>query len=444
MASSVRCKGGLFLTYPRFAPVEETINLEEIKTELLGQLSSYVRAGKCEGWDRGVFAKELHKDTVSTTDGAAVPGMQHLHVYVHCKLKDCTQFRVKYTDLDLRGKHGNYQEVVCDAKVKKYCEKDGDFIWWGVDPIARDELRKRHRSVALASLLTGDANLDDVVMEFPNLLPQYAQLSKGLNAYRASKRLRKDGGPPVFLYVMGPSGAGKTSLALSLSERDNIFLVPVTANQSVWYDGYQGESVVVFDNVSIQNAPPYDLTCRLVDRSPLTVPTKGGFTTMWPTLVVVTSVYSPSQVWPMWDAQLARRLTTMWVAKPLVSTIPILHESRFRPVLTIMDYRWEVEDISVLTPGLTAGTLALMSTLRRDPTAKVVDDSSVRLPRSAIVFEDRVAADSATTCLVTSLPCQSQPPTMMHEGGRLFNRSSTAASFVDLDAVDGQLWGGEC
>lgn len=430
--ASVRCHGGLLLTYPKFAAVDEVINLEEIKTELLAQLGGYVRSGKTSGFDRGVVAKELHKDTVSTTDGVSVPGMQHLHVYLHCKLNGGTQFRIKHSDLDLRGHHGNYLAIGVDNGVAKYCQKDGDYIWWGQDPVAREALRKRHRSVALAGLMNGTDSLDDVVLEFPNLLPQYAQLLKGLNYYKAARRLRKDGGAPTFLYLMGPSGAGKTSVALSLSDRVNIYLVPLQANASTWFDGYQGEPVVVFDNVSPLNVPAYDLICRLVDRSPLIAPTKGGHTTMWPAIVVVTSVHHPTAVWPMWDVQLARRLTSLWVAEPVLMTMPVMSGSRFVPIVTVTDYRWKVEPLSTLTPGLTAGTVALMSCLRSDPTRKT-------LPTAQEV--DLSLSEEMQVGLTADMVGSSLPPTMLNEGGRLFNRSKTSGHVELLDAYSDQDWG---
>jgi len=120
--------------------------------------------------------------------------------------------------------------------------------------------------------------------------------------------------------------------------------------------------------------PPYDLICRLVDRSPLTVPTKGGHTIMWPSTVVVTSVYHPTQVWSSWDTQLARRLTSLWVARPVTATSPVLSGSRFVPIVTVVDYQWSREDLSSQTPGLTAGTLSLMRTLRDFPEAIAISD----------------------------------------------------------------------
>lgn len=366
---SVQCKGGLFLTYSRYAAASDIIDKESIKATILSQLSSYVREGKCSAWDRGVVAVEQHKATESTTPGVSVPGMQHLHVFVHCKLTGCQMFRVKHTDLELNGHRGDYQQAESDIAVAKYVTKDGDYIWWGVDPRVRDEVRGMKRNLVLAELVDGDKSLVDAVQANPGLLLHLTQLEANLRVFRALKRVRPDGSVPQLYYLMGPSGAGKTAMAKSMAvDPKDIFIVPLPRErEGYWFDGYQGESVVVFDNVSIRTSPPYDLICQMVDRSACRVPSKGGHVMCHPLKVVITSIYPPEQLWTMWDAQVGRRLTLFLEATPVFKRTPtVTSRGQFEPVVVLVDYEWKEKDLTpYLGLGLTTGTRRAMEALRQ-------------------------------------------------------------------------------
>jgi len=375
--ASVLIKSGMFLTYPQFQTVADgTPDLENIKSCLLAQLSHYIREGRIREFDRGVVARERHED-----------GNWHLHVFLHAVLgPDVQGVRVKHCDLDLIGsgvmRHGNYQAARSDEAVVKYCQKDGDFIWWGADPNVRQGLREGKRSFLMAGLVAGTTSLEDAVMQHPALLSHYKQLEQNLAAFRAAKKRRPQGVTPLFLYLMGPSGVGKTTVAKSLHPVEETFLVPLPQKAGDWwFDGYSGQRCLVFDNVSRATCPPYDLICRLVDASTCSVPVKGGHVSCSPDVIVVTSVLHPSELWQgNWDVQVKRRITHLLEAKTTLSST--LGENQVTALemehgVTRSDVTWTQVD---LTPwrvtALPPGTTTLLERLRVEVT------SSARMMRA--------------------------------------------------------------
>jgi len=437
--ASLRVKGGMFLTYPQFERYDmgkPHSSLEDIKAKILGQLSGYVREGKVESYDRGIIAFEQHED-----------GNWHLHMYIHAKLREQTEVRIKHCDLDLDGHHGNYQAARSDEKVSKYCLKDGDYIFWGVDPATIADLRGKKRSFSLAPLINGTQSLDEMVLQCPHLLLKYDVLQKNLSMYQASKKRRPAGTAPRFVYLTGPSGVGKTTVAKSLVPEEETFLVPLPQTKGVWwFDGYTGQRCLVFDNVSRETCPPYDLICQMVDTSPCRVPVKGGHVICSPDVIVVTSTVHPSQLWTTaWDVQVKRRLTDLWVA----STISSRTMSENQEAITELEHG--VDRTSVvwtqvdLTPwrvtALPTGTTTLLASLRATVstclTSALISSSAAQCPplvasvsmsAPCVDSSSMIAPVSLTQMTTTSMqpPAQQTPPLLF---------SPSSPEVIDLDSL---------
>lgn len=374
----------MFLTYPQYMSKDDVGGpvLDVVKTTLLAQLSGYVRDGRILEFDRGVVAKEQHED-----------GNWHLHAYLHAKLREGgTQVRIKHSDLDLAGKHGNYQSVRSDEAVVKYCKKDGDFIFWGPDPRDRAELRGKKRNLLLAGLVKGDITLEQAVEEDTNLLRHYKNLGENLRLFQANKKKRPDGVAPRFVYLTGPSGVGKTTLAKSLKAGGDTFLVPLSSTgHQWWFDGYQGQRCLVFDNVSKATCPPYDLICQMADRSACSVPVKGGFVTCSPDVIVITSTLAPNLLWTEWDLQMKRRITDLWEASLTTDTttrnqdeIMELSTGVNRPNLI-----WKKTDLTKwCITALPPATLSLLEVLQNPASIVTSLQSKTTIPTATDVAMD--------------------------------------------------------
>lgn len=94
------------------------------------------------------------------------------------------------------------------------------------------------------------------------------------------------------LFLTGKTGTGKSRIASTLCSffNDSAWTSDSTLK---WWDPYQGEEVVVCDDVV---TIPVQTALRAVDRYPLEVPIKGSFSTFRAQLVVFTSNYTMNQV----------------------------------------------------------------------------------------------------------------------------------------------------
>lgn len=103
---------------------------------------------------------------------------------------------------------------------------------------------------------------------------------------------RKDREDPPYVTVLhGPTGSGKTRRAF---EHDpELWSYP----GSGWFDGYYGQATVLFDDFS---GSEFKITflLRLLDRYPMQVPVKGGFTWWAPEQIFITSNLSPDRWYP--------------------------------------------------------------------------------------------------------------------------------------------------
>lgn len=119
----------------------------------------------------------------------------------------------------------------------------------------------------------------------------------------------------VELYY-GQPGTGKTRKAWD--ENPDLFEVPISSN-SLWMDGYDLQETVLLDDfagkmskMSLTN------TLKLLDRYPIQVPIKGGFTWWMPYKIIVTTNIHPRNWYEWMDRQvhwraLKRRIHAVWI-----------------------------------------------------------------------------------------------------------------------------------
>ncbi len=95
----------------------------------------------------------------------------------------------------------------------------------------------------------------------------------------------------------GPSGSGKSRHAYELGG-DSQFWVgrPRSRGQSVWWDGYEGQSTVVIDD--FYGWMPWSALLRLLDRNPVNLNCKGSTAICLATTFLFTSNSHPSMWYP--------------------------------------------------------------------------------------------------------------------------------------------------
>lgn len=96
--------------------------------------------------------------------------------------------------------------------------------------------------------------------------------------------------------LWGPPGSGKSS-SVHLREQE-LFLLdpPATFGGTAWWDGYDGEEAVLFDD--FEGWLPWTLLLRVLDPYPVRVQTKGGMQALRAKRVYLTSNKPPEQWYP--------------------------------------------------------------------------------------------------------------------------------------------------
>lgn len=144
---------------------------------------------------------------------------------------------------------------------------------------------------AAVDLLRSGNGLRSVLDEFPGVLVKF---HKGLCAAQALLASRRDPAcAPTIEIFWGDSGTGKTKKAIE-ENPDAYLLTKPNGNGTIWFDGYEGQSTIIFDE--FYGWVQYDLLLRILDRYPLKLQIKGGFVECSATKFVFTS----NKPWADW------------------------------------------------------------------------------------------------------------------------------------------------
>lgn len=200
-----------------------------------------------------------------------------------------------------------------------YCLKDHDVvIIYGVPPLSstrasdRDVFLKKTSKVSPTEerLLDLKRKLDTgatVEQLWDSDFYTMCRYGQAIEKYLLVKRPARQ--PPVVTVLVGPTGVGKTRFVW---DQASIFDLRVWVYPGKgWFDGYTGQELALFEE--FRGDLDIGLFLQCLDRYPLRVPVKGGFTNWNPRYIYVTS----NVRWDHWYkdldvaslAALSRRLT---------------------------------------------------------------------------------------------------------------------------------------
>lgn len=210
-------------------------------------------------------------------------GTRHLQGYVYFKAARS----MKVLQKKLPRAHWEIRKGSHD-QAREYCIKDGVFEEYGIAPQksggdSKEELakkNKRYREATLDELVVnGEINIFDVkrLKQARDILAQEGEafVAEGVRG----------------LWVYGPPGTGKTHYARSL---DDVFYIKA---QNKWFDGYQGEKIIVLDDLDKGGACLGHYLKIWADKWACTGEVKGGVVPLRHTKFVVTSNYTPADLW---------------------------------------------------------------------------------------------------------------------------------------------------
>lgn len=255
---------GWFLTWPK-CHISKEDALELLKA-----------TGELEEW---VVASELHKD-----------GTPHLHAFIKYSRK--VDFKVDRWDLGTF--HGNYQVAKCWRAVERYCKKEGDYIS-SIDLLSA-AAKKAKNNRELLEMTPKDAVQHGRInlLQLPALIKAKGMFNMLVEA--------KDHTDVRGLWYHGAPGVGKSRKARE--ENPGLFL----KQQNKWWDGYEGQKVVLIDDFDKGGSCLGHYLKIWADRYACTGEIKGGMLPLNYEKFIITSNYSPAEIWPE-DSVLVEAIT---------------------------------------------------------------------------------------------------------------------------------------
>lgn len=248
----------------------------------------------------------LASNTTYATYGKEISGTgtPHLQGYfeLESKRKHST-LKNKFRACGLSALHfelrlGSAQEA------SDYCHKEGQDPGFFHGTISRPQQGMRTDLNLLREDLLAQRPLREIAQEHFGAFIRY---QRGINAFRSVMATQRMWPMEVFV-LWGKTGTGKTRKVYETVGEEPLYSHP----GGPWFDGYDGESNVLFDKFS---GSYFALTylLKLLDRYPMQVPIKGGFVSFVPRKIYITSNYPPEEWYPTAKpehvAALIRRLT---------------------------------------------------------------------------------------------------------------------------------------
>jgi len=215
-------------------------------------------------------------------------GTEHLQGYViFTKSKRLSGCKKVHSTAHWESRMGTH------AQAKAYCTKTDTRVagpWEEGDEPADKEQGKRNDLLTLKRKMDEGATEASIARD-PETFPVWARHHKVVARYKMLTGQQRNW--PTFTQVIwGAPGLGKTRKALELAGPDAYWL-PRPAGQTAWFDGYIGQETIVIDE--FYGWLPLDLLCRLLDRYPYQVETKGGSMMVLCKKVIITSNVPPAQ-----------------------------------------------------------------------------------------------------------------------------------------------------
>lgn len=221
-------------------------------------------------------------------------GHRHVHGYIYHK----NAIRISSLRRAFQGAHIEVAKGTAEQNERYCCKEHPAQFVFGVQPRqGRRTDYERIRSELRAGRRTG--HVLEECTSYPAI--RYAQ------TYATILQLRPRKFKPVVYWFFGPTGTGKTRRVYEMAGED---LWSSCLGDAGWFDGYSGQESALFDDFR-PTQYKFSHFLRLLDRYPLRVPIKGGFSEWRPTTIFVTCPNSPEYTYNVPEesiAQLLRRI----------------------------------------------------------------------------------------------------------------------------------------
>jgi len=224
-----------------------------------------------------------------------------MHVQGYIEFKNAATFesiKKKFPRIHLEVRKGTAKQAA------DYCKKEASEIF---EEGAISMQGKRTDIAICAEAITDGANMREIAREYP---VQFVKFHKGFKALKAELIEPRNEVPSVRVF-WGATGTGKSKIARESLNFDEKWVW--TPQRKHWFDGYQGEKSVIFEE--FRGQLPMGMVLSLWDRYDCPVEYKGGTIEFCATDIIVTSPSHPIDWYEnMGDdriEQLMRRITSI-------------------------------------------------------------------------------------------------------------------------------------
>lgn len=244
-----------------------------------------ITAYKIEGWSElpeGIQFLAWGDEVCKTT------GRPHKQAFAYSKrAQRDSWWRKKFSPHHVEQMFGSF------TANEAYCSKEASYHKLGEPPMANGlhygmQLCKRKAE----AILPGETAMD--IAEDPECFAEVMRYDRAIERYISHvrhKKIKRDLTPPEVIHIYGPPGTGKTRYVWDHEESP--FGVPNA--HGPWRDGYAMHEAVLFDNVESGRITDRSEFLKQIDRYPIQVPVKGGFTAWKPRRIYITSIQTPAQ-----------------------------------------------------------------------------------------------------------------------------------------------------
>nr|WAE42722.1 MAG: replication associated protein [Cressdnaviricota sp.] len=217
----------------------------------------------------------------------ATTGQLHLQGYVECseRVRLSTLKKVLSSTAHFEVRKGTQQEAIAYTKKKESAVADTWFHFG--EPVAKVGAVSEMQQVK-AMVLAGES--DETIAT--NAFGTWIRYNKGIQMTRTLLVKPKRKGPCKIIVVHGKSGSGKTHYVDEMYDADGTAFWKDPGTK--WWDGYNGEKTVIFDEFDGSWFSLGELL-RLIDPlgTPLKVEIKGVYVPMLADTYVFTSQFLP-------------------------------------------------------------------------------------------------------------------------------------------------------
>jgi len=227
----------------------------------------------------------------------ASSGTVHIQGYVSF----ATQMRLGVLTKLLPGAHFEVRRGT-HQQAKKYCSKTEDVTHldgpyeFGDDSDISNGPRERTDLNEIKAKIDSGATMTTLWQENFGITARYYKAFETYFDVKSKHREYKDGEKPKIVIMWGPSGTGKSTRARKDYPGAYWLTKPSQNTSTVWWQGYSGEEVVVFDE--FYGWIPYDLLLRILDFYQVTVEKKGSSAKLAAKTFIFTSNKHPDEWYP--------------------------------------------------------------------------------------------------------------------------------------------------